>query len=95
MYKSTLNYDGPEPQQTKIPFKMDGAVPGVENIQVEDQKDGNYKITWDVQEEDTGYTGSMLWVNRKRKSLESGAMEYISDEKPEIVRYLPLMVYTM
>lgn len=85
VYESTLNYEGAEPQQTKISFKMDGAAPGVENIQVEDQKDGNYKITWDVQEENTGYTGSMLWVNGKSKSLESGAMEYISDEKPEIV----------
>ncbi|WP_436373361.1 S8 family serine peptidase [Cytobacillus sp. BC1816] len=85
VYESTLNYEGAEPQQTKIPFKMDGAAPGVENIQVEDQEDGNYKITWDVQEENTGYTGSMLWMNGKRKSLEAGTMEYISDEKPEIV----------
>ena len=74
---------------------MDGAAPGVKNIQVEDQKGGNYKITWDVQEEDTGYTGSMFWVNRKRKSLESGAMEYISDEKPEIVMISAFDGYTM
>ena len=44
MYKSTLNYNGAEPQQTNIPFKMDGAAPGVVNIQVEDQIDGNYKL---------------------------------------------------
>lgn len=85
VYESTLNDEGAEPQQTKIPIKIDGAAPGVENIQVEDRKDGNYKITWDVQEQNTGYMGSLLWVNGKSKSLESGAMEYISDEKPEIV----------
>ncbi|TYS76718.1 S8 family serine peptidase [Rossellomorea aquimaris] len=85
VYESTLNYEGAEPQQTKIPIKIDAAGPQVENIQVEEQEDGNYKITWNVKEEDTGYKGSMLWVNGKRKSLEAGAMEYISDERPEIV----------
>lgn len=85
VYESTLNYEGAEPQQTKIPFKMDGAAPDVENIQVQEQEDGNYKITWDVQENSTGYLGSLFWVNGKPKSLPDGAKEYVSDVKPEVV----------
>ncbi|MCP3740271.1 S8 family serine peptidase [Rossellomorea sp. BNER] len=85
VYESTLNYEGAEPQQTKIPFSLDSVSPSVENIKIIDQPDGKYKITWDVIEEGSGYIGSFLWVNGKRKSAAPGSNEYISDEKPEIV----------
>jgi subtilisin family serine protease len=85
VYESTLNYEGAEPQQTKIPFNLDSVSPSVENIKITDQPDGKYKITWDVIEEGSGYIGSFIWVNGKRKSVAAGSKEYISDEKPEIV----------
>ncbi|MDT9026326.1 S8 family serine peptidase [Rossellomorea yichunensis] len=85
VYESTLNYDGAEPQQTKIPISLDSVSPVVENIKITNQPDGKYKITWDVIEEGSGYIGSFVWVNGKRKSVADGSTEVISDEKPEIV----------
>ncbi len=85
VFESTLNFEGAEPQQTKIPIKIDSVSPVIENIKIEDQPDGKYKITWDVIEEDSGYIGSKLWVNGKSKSLNPKINEYISDESPEIV----------
>lgn len=85
VYESTLNYEGAEPQQTKIPFSLDSVSPVVENIKITDQQDGKYKITWDVIEKGSGYIGSFIWVNGKRKSVAAGSKEVISDEKPEIV----------
>jgi lactocepin len=86
VYESTLNYEGAEPQQTKIPFKLDSVAPVVKNIKITEQTDGKYKITWDVTEEGTKHIGNFIWVNGGiRKSVYSDANEYISDKKPEIV----------
>ncbi|WP_044338250.1 S8 family serine peptidase [Rossellomorea aquimaris] len=86
VYESTLNYEGAEPQQTKIPFKLDSVAPVVKNIKITEQTDGKYKITWGVTEEGTKHIGNFIWVNGgSRKSVYSDANEYITDEKPEIV----------
>ncbi|WP_299743401.1 S8 family serine peptidase [uncultured Rossellomorea sp.] len=86
VYESTLNYEGAEPQQTKIPFKLDSVAPVVKNIKITEQTDGKYKITWGVTEEGTKHVGNFIWVNGgSRKSVYSDANEYITDEKPEIV----------
>ncbi|MGM0865495.1 MAG: S8 family serine peptidase [Bacillota bacterium] len=86
VYESTLNYEGAEPQQTKIPINIDSEAPVVENIKVTDQPDGKYKITWDVKEEGSGYIGSFIWINDGyRESVDSNETEYITAEKPEIV----------
>ncbi|WP_226676093.1 S8 family serine peptidase [Rossellomorea aquimaris] len=86
VYESTLNYEGAEPQQTKIPIKLDSGAPVVKNINIAELADGKYKITWDVLEEGTKHIGNFIWVNDGyQKSVSAGANEYISDEKPEIV----------
>ncbi|MGD6957317.1 hypothetical protein ACQCWA_04120 [Rossellomorea aquimaris] len=90
VYESTLNYEGAESQQTKIPFKIDSVSPDVENIKVTDQLDGTYKITWDVKEE-SDYLGSILWINDHDSIydlMESGEKEYITSVKPETVMVL-------
>ncbi|KAA0566671.1 S8 family serine peptidase [Bacillus sp. CH30_1T] len=90
VYESTLNYEGAESQQTKIPFKIDSVSPDVENIKVTDQPDGTYKITWDVKEE-SDYLGSILWINDHDSIydlMESGEKEYITSVKPETVMVL-------
>lgn len=91
VYESTLNYEGAEPQQTKIPIKIDSVSPDLGNIKVTEQPDGTYKITWDVKEEESGYLGSILWINDSEPIydlIESGEKEYITDVKPEIVMVL-------
>ena len=86
VYESTLNYEGAEPQQTKIPFKLDSVAPVVKNIKITEQTDGKYKITWGVTEEGTKHVGNFIWVNGgSRKSVYSDANEYITDKKSEIV----------
>ncbi|UXH43320.1 S8 family serine peptidase [Rossellomorea vietnamensis] len=85
VYTSTLNYEGAEPQVTKIPVKVDSKAPKVEDIKVEEMPDGNYHISWDVTDTGTGPLGSMLWVNGEWKRLQNGASEYISKVKPELV----------
>ncbi|PFA66794.1 hypothetical protein CN378_12910 [Bacillus sp. AFS015802] len=85
VYTSTLNYEGAEPQVTKIPIKVDSKAPKVENIQVEEMPDGNYHISWDLTDTGTGPLGSMLWINGKYKRIQGGASEYISNVKPELV----------
>jgi lactocepin len=52
-YTSMLNYEGAEPQVTKIPIKVDSEAPKVEDIKVEELPGGNYHISWDLTE-DTG-----------------------------------------
>lgn len=84
VYTSTLNYEGAKPQTTKIPIKVDSIAPVVKDVKVEEQQDGKYKIKWDVEENGTGYLGSMIWVNGSYKSLPDNAKEYITAEKPEI-----------
>jgi lactocepin len=84
VYTSTLNYEGAEPQQTKIPIKVDSASPVVKDVKIEEQQDGKYKVKWDVEENGTGYLGSMIWINGSYLSLPDNAKEYISAVKPEI-----------
>lgn len=85
VFTSTLDYEGAEPQETKIPIKVDTVAPVVQNLKVTEQQGGTYKITWDVEEEGTGYIGSMIWVNGSYKNLRDSKYEYISSDKPEIV----------
>ncbi|MGF3105229.1 S8 family serine peptidase [Rossellomorea sp. DUT-2] len=86
VYESTLNYEGADPQQTKIPIKLDSGAPVVKNINIAELADGKYKVTWDVQEEGTKHIGNFIWVNDGyQKSVSADSNEYITEEKPEIV----------
>ncbi|EQB37062.1 hypothetical protein M948_09235 [Virgibacillus sp. CM-4] len=85
VYQSVLDYEGAEPQKTKIPFYIDSAEPEVDNIQFKKQEDGTYKITWDVKEEGSGYLGSFLWINGELKKVDQGVTEFISEVEPETV----------
>jgi lactocepin len=86
VYESTLNYEGAEPQQTKIPIKLDSVAPVVKNINIAELEDGKYKITWDVTEKGTKHIGNFIWVNDGyQKSVSADSNEYITDEKPEMV----------
>ncbi|MGM0753159.1 MAG: S8 family serine peptidase [Bacillota bacterium] len=85
VYTSTLNYEGAEPQETKIPIKVDSEAPKVEDIKVEEMPDGNYHISWDITDTGTGPLGSLLWVNGKSQRIQNGGSEYISKVKPELV----------
>ncbi|WP_417897847.1 S8 family serine peptidase [Bacillus haimaensis] len=88
VFTSKLDFEGAEPQEVKVPIKVDATAPLAKDIKVEEQQDGKYRITWNVKEEGTGYKGSILWVNGSYKSLPAYAKEYISTEKPEIVMIL-------
>ncbi|MGD6849074.1 S8 family serine peptidase [Rossellomorea aquimaris] len=85
VYTSTLNYEGAEPQVTKIPIKVDSEAPKADDIKVEEMPDGNYHISWDLTDTGTGPLGSLLWVNGKSQRVQDGASEYISKVKPELV----------
>ena len=86
VFESTLNYEGAEPQVNKIPVKLESEAPTVKDIEISEQPDGKYKITWDVSEAGSKQIGNFIWVNDgMRKSVSADANEYISDVKPELV----------
>jgi lactocepin len=62
--KTTLDYPGANPQEVKMPVKVDSTLPKVTDITVT-PKDGKYEISWKGtdNENGSGYVAAMVWVN--------------------------------
>lgn len=83
--KSTLDYEGAEPQFVKLPLKVDSVAPQVSNVQITEEN-GKYKISWDADdgEDGCGYAGAILYIDGQYEPRFDGVDKYfITDKKPE------------
>ncbi|MPQ44722.1 S8 family serine peptidase [Clostridium tarantellae] len=82
--KSKLAYEGAEEQEVELPIAVDSETPTVTDLKV--APDGNeFKISFNVEDNLTGYWGTVLYIDNEYVPLEPGMTEHFVDKMPEQV----------
>lgn len=83
--ETTLDYEGAKPQVVKMPLKVDSQAPEISNIQINEEEDGTYTLSWDATdgENGCGYKGVILFVDGNYMSGKVGQTTWSLKEKPQ------------